>query len=522
MARASPKPRSAGSAAAPACTLVIFGARGDLTKRLLTPALYNLTGSGLLPDAFRVLGIDHSPCDDATFAKDLKGFLHSLVGNAASEAGEPSLDAARWGWLEKRLAYMTGDFEDPATYAALAARLSDLAGPKGGPRGGPRGGDVIFYLATSPRFFGDIVDRLAEAGLTAEGASGFRRVVIEKPFGRDLASARALNRRILKRLTERQIYRIDHFLGKETVRNIMAMRFANAVFEPIWNRQAIDHVQITAAETVGVEHRGAYYEQAGALRDMVPNHLFQLLGLVAMEPPNSLSADAIRAEKARVIEAIQVQTPARALADSVRGQYRAGHAGGKALAGYRHADNVAARSRTETFVALKLTIDTWRWAGVPFYLRTGKAMSVRDTEIAIQFKAAPGGLFQPPDGRARPANQLVLQLQPVEGVSLTFDVKRPGPDLNLGPVKMDFLYADYFKATPATGYETLIYDVMIGDQTLFKKADEIEASWRAVQPFLDAWAKDGRVHGYAAGTDGPSQAEALLARDGRAWRSLGA
>jgi glucose-6-phosphate 1-dehydrogenase len=509
LARAAAKPKPAGPAVAPPCTLVVFGARGDLTKRLLTPALYNLTGSKLLPDGFRVLAVDHNEDTDAGLASKLKAFMRTLVGNAGSEADEPNLNAARWGWLEKRLGYLTGDFEDPATYQALAQKL---AGSKGG---------VIFYLATSPRFFGDIIERLAKAGLTTESPGAFRRVVIEKPFGQDLASAKALNRRILKSLTESQIYRIDHFLGKETVRNIMAMRFANSVFEPIWNRHTIDHVQITAAETVGVEERGAYYDQTGALRDMIPNHLFQLLGMVAMEPPNSLSADAIRAEKARVIEAIEVQTPAQALANSVWGQYRAGNAGGKALAPYRDADNVAARSRTETFIALKLTIDNWRWAGVPFYLRTGKAMSGRDTEIAIQFKQAPGGLFKEASGLAQPANQLVLQLQPDEGVSLAFDVKHPGAETTLAPVRMDFLYADYFKAAPATGYETLLYDVMIGDQTLFKKADEIEASWRAVAPFLNAWAKGGQVHGYAAGTDGPKQAEILLARDGRAWRPVG-
>ncbi|HEY2358738.1 MAG TPA: glucose-6-phosphate dehydrogenase [Phenylobacterium sp.] len=489
---------------------MIFGARGDLTKRLLTPALYNLTAPELLPDGFRVLGVDHNAGDDAAFGKDLAAAMRALIGNTANEASEPHLDKTRWAWLQQRLGYLTGDFEDPQTYGALAARLAEHAG-------GKRHG-VIFYLATSPRFFGDIVDQLGKAGLVDQ-ASGFRRVVIEKPFGHDLASARALNRRILKRLDESQIYRIDHFLGKETVRNIMAVRFANSVFEAVWNRHNIDHVQITAAETVGVEERGAYYDQAGALRDMLPNHLFQLLGMVAMEPPNSLSADAIRAEKARAIEAIEVQTPTAALANSVRGQYRAGKAGGRALPAYRAAENVSRRSHTETYVALKLGIDNWRWAGVPFYLRTGKAMSGRDTEVVIQFKAPPSQPFQQALNRA--PSQLVLQLQPHEGLSLAFDVKQPGADVRLERVWMDFRYADYFKAAPGTGYETLIYDVMIGDQTLFKKADEIEASWRAVQPFMTAWSKGGVVHGYAAGTNGPSQADALLARDGRVWHEVG-
>jgi glucose-6-phosphate 1-dehydrogenase len=490
---------------------VVFGARGDLTKRLLTPALYNLTRSKLLPDGFRLLGVDHNAEGDASFGQALEDFLRTVVGDAASDADESGLDGTRWAWLQKRLGYLTGDFEDPATYQALAARLADEGG---------QGRGVIFYLATSPRFFGDIVQRLAKAGLTDE-AKGFRRVVIEKPFGNDLPSAKALNRTLLKRLHEDQIYRIDHFMGKETVRNIMALRFANSVFEPIWNRDSIDHVQITAAETVGVEDRGAYFDQAGALRDMVPNHLFQLLGMVAMEPPNSLGAEAVRAEKARVIEAIEIQTPAAALANSVRGQYRAGRTGGKTLADYRTAQNVAKTSRTETFVALKLGIDNWRWAGVPFYLRTGKAMAARDTEIVIRFKAPPGKLFREGAAQAPAANELVLQLQPHEGVSLAFDVKQPGADLSLAPVLMDFRYADYFKAEPATGYESLLYDVMIGDQTLFKKADEIEASWRAVQPFMNAWSKGGILHSYPAGANGPSQADALLARDGRAWHEVG-
>ncbi|THD60212.1 glucose-6-phosphate dehydrogenase [Phenylobacterium sp.] len=509
MARAAPKPQ--GLAPAPPCTLVVFGARGDLTKRLLTPALYNLTHERLLPDGFRVLGVDHNVEDDASFGQNVESFLRTLVGNAASEADEGGLDRGRWAWLRHRLGYLTGDFEDPATYRALAARLASDGG---------KGQGAIFYLATSPRFFGEIVRQLAKAGLTDE-TDGFRRVVIEKPFGQDLRSAKALNALLLKRMDEGQIYRIDHFMGKETVRNIMALRFANAVFEPIWNRDNIDHVQITAAETVGVEDRGGFYDQAGALRDMVPNHLFQLLGMVAMEPPNSLGAEAIRAEKARVIEAIEIQTPAQALANSVRGQYRAGQVGGKSLSDYRAAQNVAKTSHTETFVALKLSIDNWRWAGVPFYLRTGKAMAARDTEVVIRFKAPPGKLFREGGSPAPAANELVLQLQPQEGISLAFDVKQPGEDMSLAPVRMDFRYADYFTVESATGYEPLLYDVMIGDQTLFKKADEIEASWRAVQPFMTAWSKGGVLHSYAAGANGPPQADALLARDGRSWHEVG-
>jgi glucose-6-phosphate 1-dehydrogenase len=330
-----------------------------------------------------------------------------------------------------------------------------------------------------------------------------------------------LNRLILARLDERQIYRIDHFVGKETVRNIMVARFGNAVFEPLWNREHIDSVQITAAETVGVEDRGAFYDNTGALRDMVPNHLLQLLAMTAMEPPNSLDAEAVRAEKGRVIEAIRPFSPAEALANSVYGQYRAGMVGGVEIAAYRDAPRVAGKSRTETFVALKLEIDTWRWAGVPFYLRTGKAMSAHDTEIAIRFKPAPESLFQNTRQGPPTSNTLVLRIQPNEGVALEFEAKRPGPYLRIAPVRMDFRYADWFKAEPATGYEPLIYDVLIGDQTLFNRGQDVENAWRAVMPFLNARKSAGEVKGYAAGTDGPKAADALLARDGRRWRPLG-
>jgi glucose-6-phosphate 1-dehydrogenase len=499
---------------APAAAMVIFGARGDLAKRLLVPALYNLTAAGLLSQDFKVIGVDHGDCDDARFRKALGDFLKGLASAKDSEFGAKAIDSAAWKWLAQRLYYQIGDFEDAASYAALAEHLKSV--------NGAGGGNVLFYLAVAPRFFGDIVEHLARAGLTVPPRGGFRRVVVEKPFGADLVSAKALNRRILKCLDEKQIYRIDHFLGKETVRNIMVTRFGNGVFEPLWNRSHIDHVQITAAETIGVEDRGAYYDHTGALRDMVPNHLFQLLSMVAMEPPNSFEADAVRAEKGRVIEAIVRQTPTQALENSVRGQYRAGTVAGRKLVAYRDAPNVARTSRTETFAAVKLCIDNWRWAGVPFYLRTGKAMSGRDTEIAIQFKAAPRTLFQDLRTGASTPNVLVLQIEPNEGISLTIDAKVPGPDVQLADVRMDFCYADYFKAKPATGYETLIYDCLIGDQTLFKRADDIEFAWAAVMPFLDAWKSAGEVHGYAAGTDGPREAAGLLARDGRRWRAVGA
>lgn len=512
-ARRGPQTSGKDSGPAPACVMVIFGAGGDLAKRLLVPSLYNLAKAGLLAADFKVLGVDHNPRDDEGFREDLRSFIHELAASPDSEFGQGTIDPEAWDWLSARLFYQPADFEDAASYHALGDRLGEL--------GGKGATSALFYLAVAPRFFGEIVEKLAGAGLARAPRGGFRRVVIEKPFGDDLASARALNRRLLKCLDEPQIYRIDHFLGKETVRNIMVTRFANGVFEPLWNRLHIDHVQITAAETVGVERRGSYYDHTGALRDMIPNHLFQLLAMTAMEAPNTFDAAAVGAERTRVIQAVRRQTPSQALANSVRGQYRAGPVAGREVADYRREPDVARTSRTETYVALKLTIDNWRWAGVPFYLRTGKALGARDTEIAVRFKQAPGLLFGGGSTGRPAANTLVLQIQPQEGISLEFDVKRPGPEVTLAPVTMAFRYADAFDPAPATGYETLIYDCLIGDRTLFKSAEEIECGWAAVQPFLDAWNTRGEVHGYTAGSEGPSQADALLARDGRAWRMAG-
>jgi glucose-6-phosphate 1-dehydrogenase len=358
--------------------------------------------------------------------------------------------------------------------------------------------------------------------MVKEEAGQWRRVVIEKPFGHDLPSAKALNAEILKTLQERQIYRIDHFLGKETVQNIMALRFANGLFEPLWNRQHIDHVQITAAETVGVERRGKFYETTGALRDMVPNHCFQLLALTAMEPPISFDANAVRDKKAEVIEAIRPIKPGRVLKDTVRGQYDSGVTLGKQVQAYRREPDVAPDSTTETYIACKLKIDNWRWAGVPFYLRTGKYLKRRWTEIAIRFHQAPYTLFRGTHVERMIPNWLILRIQPNEGIALEFAAKRPGPTVKLSTVSMDFAYKTYFDVAPNTGYETLFYDCMIGDATLFQRADNIEAGWRAVQPILDAWADDPPKDfpNYAAGGNGPPAADELLARDGRAWRPL--
>ena len=497
-------------APAPACAMVIFGIRGDLAKRLLVPALYNLRTSHLLDDGFKVLGVDHSEGDDQKVRQDLGDFLREQASSKGSEMGEAKIDEGCWSWLADRISYHRADFDDDGAYPKIAERVKALGA-----------GNTLFYLATAPRFFAGVVERLGKAGLLSESEGAFRRVVVEKPFGEDLKSARELNRRLLACMAERQIYRIDHFLGKETVRNIMVTRFANGVFEPLWNRLHIDSVQITAAETVGVEERGAFYDRTGALRDMTPNHLLALLAMMAMEPPNSFEPEAVRAEKGRVLEAIRRYSPEEAAKKSVRGQYGGGKVQGKDVVAYRASPNVDPKSETETFVALELEVDNWRWAGVPFYLRTGKSMSARDTLIAIQFKAAPRTLFQDlPEGASKP-NVLVLQIQPDEGLSLCFDAKQPGPDVELRDVRMTFRYDDVFPSKPATGYETLIYDVLVGDPTLFNRAQDVEAGWSVVTPFLEAWKSGGKVEVYAAGEDGPAGAADLLDRSGRAWRPVG-
>ncbi len=497
---------SAGMAqapAAPACTMVIFGGGGDLTKRLLMPSLYNLHLAGLLPDGFQVIGVDHNPSDDEAYRTGLTTAMEGFAAEKGGEFAPGSLDAEAWGWLRSRITFHQAEFEDLAGYQALAAKLQ---------------GNGVFYLAVAARFFGPVVEKLAEAGLMTEAEGAFRRVVVEKPFGHDLASARALNALILSHVQENQVFRIDHFLGKETVQNIMALRFSNGIFEPLWNRHYIDHIQITAAETVGVESRARFYEPTGALRDMVPNHMFQLLAMVAMEPPNSFDADALRAEKAKAIQAIKPMDAARVARDVVRGQYTAGSLGGQDRPGYRQEPDVAPDSVTETYVAMRLKIDNFRWAGVPFYIRTGKRMAVRRTEIAVHFKQAPYALFRDtPVDRLTP-NVMVIHVQPSEGITLNLSAKVPGPTMQLGSVAMQFRYSDWFKLPSATGYETLIYDVMVGDQTLFQRADNVEAGWQAVDPILQEWAAGHtEVQDYAAGSSGPAAADALLERDGRHW-----
>jgi glucose-6-phosphate 1-dehydrogenase len=409
--------------------------------------------------------------------------------------------------------YLRGDFTDPGTYRELKAltarRNNELEAS----------GNILFDLATADRFFCEIIKQIGRAGLAVQSGDAWRRVIIEKPFGHDFPSAKALNAGILGILSEDQIYRIDHFLGKEPVQNILVLRFANGIFEPMWNRDHIDHVQITAAETVGVEERGRFYERTGALRDMVPNHLFQLLAMIAMEPPASFDANAVRRKKTELFQAIRPISPE----DAVRGQYGAGTVLGHPAQAYRHEPDVAPDSKTETYVALKLGIDNWRWAGVPFYLRTGKHLPARNTEIAIQFRQAPYALFRDTPIERLPPNILTLRIQPDEGLSVSFSAKRPGPEIKIDGVAMNFSYRDYFEPLAAVGYETLIYDCLNGDASLFQRADTVEAAWWAVQGLIDAWASGPapKFPNYASGSAGPEEANRLIARDGRAWLPIG-
>ena len=490
-----------------ACMVVIFGASGDLTKRKLIPALYNLAAGKLLSPNFAVVGFALDDLNDATFRQQMSQGIHEF----ATSAVDPNL----WNWFERRLYFVGGDFQDPESYARLQTRLAQVE------KEHETRGNRLYYLATIPALFPVCVKQLGAAGMEREENGQWRRVVIEKPFGRDLESARALNKEVLEVLHEDQIYRIDHYLGKETVQNILAFRFGNGVFEPIWNRRYIDHVQITVAETVGVEQRGPYYEQAGALRDMIPNHIFQLVTLTAIEPPISFHADAVRDEQSKILRAIQMLTPEEVLHRTVRGQYGGGTMKGEPVSAYRVEPRVSPASTTETFVAVKLFIDNWRWADVPFYVRTGKRLPRRVTEIAIQFRRAPFVLFRETPVEQLAPNLLVLNIQPEEGISLGFEAKIPGPTVRLGPVNMNFCYSDHFGSAPTTGYETLLYDAMIGDATLFQRADMVETAWSVVTPILDVWKAlpPRSFPNYAAGTWGPKEASDLMERDGRRWRN---
>src|SRR5580700_1346362 len=427
-----------GVAVAPPCAMVIFGAAGDLTKRLVVPALYNLTTARQLSNGLQLVGVDRAAKSTQEWRAGLTETMKEFIGHEG-EFEVDRIDQNAWQWLADRMSYVQGDLNDPETYRRLHEHLAELDKTAG------TAGNYLFYLAVADRFFSVAVAGLGAAGLVTETHGRWRRVVIEKPFGHDLASAKALNAEILRTLQEPQIYRIDHFLGKETVQNIMVLRFANGLFEPLWNRQQIDHVQITAAETVGVERRGKFYEKTGALRDMVPNHVFQLLALTAMEPPISFDADAVRDKKAEVLQAVRPLDPASVVRDAVRGQYAAGTVSGKPVEAYRHEPDVAPESTTETYIACKLRIDNWRWAGVPFYLRTGKYLKRRWTEIAIRFHQAPYSLFRGTDVARMNPNWMILRLAPNEGVELAFAAKRPGPTVRLSTVRMDFDYQSFFK-----------------------------------------------------------------------------
>jgi glucose-6-phosphate 1-dehydrogenase len=488
--------------------MVIFGAAGDLTRRKLIPALYNLAKADLLSRDFAILGVAHNPMSNDDFRKKLSDDIKTYAGR--------EVDSEIWDWFNQRLYYMQGDFQDKNVYPQLKTTLAKLDQEHS------TRGNYFFYLATAPNYFGSIVEQLASAGLMEEKNGYWRRVIIEKPFGHDLESAKALNQQLLKYISENQIYRIDHYLGKETVQNILAFRFANGIFEPIWNRRYIDHVQISVGETVGVEQRGSYYDHAGALRDMVPNHIMQLISLTSMEPPVSFEANAVRDEQAKVLHAIQPLSSEEVLTRTVRGQYGPGIEDSQRVPGYRQEPDVPPDSRTETFVAMKLAIDNWRWADVPFYLRTGKRLAAQATDIVIQFRRAPFVLFRDTPVENLMPNQLVLHIQPEEGISLQFAAKVPGPIMRLGAVDMNFEYADYFGTQPSTGYERLLHDCMIGDATLFQRADMVEAGWCVVSPALDVWKAlpPRNFPNYPAGSWGPREADELLERDGRHWRNF--
>ncbi len=492
------------------CVMVIFGASGDLAKRKLIPALYNLGLAKMLPENFAIVGLGSRPLSKEEFEEHLSSELCDFVSCEIN----PKLK----NWLVERMHYIQGDFNHPETFQELEKTLKEVD------KKYKTGGNYLHYLAIPPSFFLNVVEKLSSAGLTQEENGSWRRIVVEKPFGHDYESARALNLDLQKHLREHQIYRIDHYLGKETVQNILVFRFANGIFEPIWNRNYIDHVQITVSEELGVEHRSKYYEEAGALRDMVANHMLQLLAYVTMEPPNSFDAEAVRTEKAKLLQAIKPITPEEVLSSTVRGQYGHGKsAEGEQLLGYRGEPGVSPESEIETYVALKFLIDNWRWADVPFYIRTGKRMSKRTSEIAIFFKKPPYTLFSHTEVHHLKTNVLVIRIQPNEGISLSFSAKVPGPVLNMGRMKMDFSYCDYFGSKkPAIGYETLLSDCMKGDATLFLRADNVEYAWETLISVMDVWksmpARD--FPNYDAGSWGPEEADKLLEKEGRRWRNV--
>ncbi len=489
------------------CAVVMFGASGDLVRRKLVPALYDLAAAACLAPRFTILGFARSAMDNEKFRR-----VSGEAMRGISEAG--SVDERKWQEFAQNLEYLSGEYDNPESYGKLAARLEELDRERG------LLGNRLFYLATPPSVYPKVVEQLARAGLAkAKGNRSWVRIIFEKPFGHDIGSARELNRTVLRVFDESQVYRIDHYLGKETVQNLLVFRFGNGIFEPLWNRNYVDHVQITAAETLGVEQRAAFYEKAGAVRDMLQNHLLQLLSLVALEPPAAFDDVAVRNEKIKVLQSIQPFEPGSVEQWVVRGQYGAGKVDGQPVKGYREEPGVQPNSVTATYVAGKVLIDNWRWAGVPFYFRTGKRLPRRTTEIAIQFRHAPHIMFQ---GKDLDPNWLVINIQPDEGISLSFDAKFPGPELSIQPVTMDFRYRTAFGVGSRNAYSTLLNDCMRGDATLFERSDGVEAAWGLVDPILQSWAQGqpSPFPNYAAGSWGPAEAEKLLKNDGRQWRNL--
>ncbi len=491
--------------------MVIFGASGDLTQRKLVPALFYLNRERLLPPGFSIVGCSRTPYTDEQFRDSMRQAVTKFLKLPGGNDG--ALES-----FSKGMWYISDDFGDPAAYQRLRARLDRLDRERG------TCGNRLFYLATPPSFFPLIVKHLGAAGLAKpkEPGKSWTRIIIEKPFGRDLESARALNRIVTGAFDEEQVYRIDHYLGKETVQNLLVFRFANGIFEPIWNRRYIDHVQITVAETLGVEGRGSYYEEAGLLRDMIQNHVLQLTTLVAMEPPASFEATAVRDEKVKVLRAMRPIPPAGVADFALRSQYREGWAEGHEVPAYRTEPNVSKTSATETFAALKLYVDNWRWADVPFYVRSGKRLAKRTSEVSVQFRRVPHVLFRGMMTDSIEPNILALRIQPNEGISLKFSAKLPGATMQIRPVKMEFRYGESFGAAPPTAYETLLLECMLGDPTLFIREDAVDLAWELVSPILERWQQDGAkgLTFYEAGSWGPAEADSFIERDGRRWQRM--
>jgi len=476
----------------PDCALVIFGANGDLTKRKLLPALYRLAYERRLPDSFAIVGNSRTEMTDEAFRQKMYESVKQFLEDSP-------FDEDLWNTFVRNIYYVSGDLNDPKLYTELKTKLDALARP-----------NVLYYLSTQPSYYGPVIEALGAAGLGRSTDRGWQRVVIEKPFGHDLDSARALNARVHSVFPEEQVYRIDHYLGKETVQNITAFRFGNGIFEPLWNRRYVNYIQITAAESIGVEGRGAYYQEAGALRDMIQNHLLQVMATVAMEPPAAFEQDQMRDERAKLLRSVKIMKPDEVSFHAVAGQYR----------GFREEKGVDANSQTNTFAAATFFVDNWRWAGVPFYIRSGKKMPKRTTDIAIQFNSAPHALFSSDDGRAPRPNLLILRIQPEEGISLRFLSKYPGSGMRLRPVSMDFNYGSSFGERSPSAYETLLLDAMVGDATLYTRQDMVEASWKVVTPILENWTERSfDFPNYDPGSWGPAESDAMLARNGHKWRN---